>query len=74
MGVRFAIYPSECVQYMKTEFYDMQNMVGGGGSDLQNMVGWGLDLQFILLKNICQNVRYEIDRKDNMARKTFIIV
>ena len=31
VGVRFAIYPSECVQYMKTEFYDMQNMVGGGG-------------------------------------------
>ena len=27
---------------------------GGGGPDLQNMVGWGLDLQFILLKNICQ--------------------
>ena len=42
---------SECVQYLRRECYELQNMVGGG-LYLQNMVGWGLDLQFILLKNI----------------------
>ena len=34
---------------------DLQQMVGGGvrfAINLQNMLGWGLDLQFILLKNI----------------------
>ena len=42
VGVRFAIYPSECVQYMKTEFYDMQNMVGGGGVRFAKYGGLGV--------------------------------
>ena len=61
---------SECVQYLRRECYELQNMVGGGlylqnlvvggGSDLQQMVGGGSDLQLTLAKYAWVGVRFAI--------------
>ena len=51
IGDRTYLQNSECVQYMRRECFDLQNMVGGGvrfainpicKKPLQKMVGWGV--------------------------------